>query len=281
MSTENINIQFGTSSFSSKDWVGTFYPEGTQPADFLSHYARSFYTVEIDSTYYATPSKSTVRGWYDKTPEGFIFAAKFPRSIVHGGEEALPDPDFILTPDKTYEERDIFLENMGTLGEKLGPFLIQFPYFNKNIFPSPEPFFERLDNFLEDLPAGFRYAVEIRNKYWLNREFKEILRRHNTALTLVDQGWMPMPDEVADPVTSDFTYIRLLGNRKEIEAITRTWEKEVINRDNNIQRIARFLAEIHRQNLKAYAYVNNHYAGHAPATLRKLIKFFNELIMGK
>ena len=33
------NLRLGTSSWSSEDWVGTFYPTGTPPADFLGAYA--------------------------------------------------------------------------------------------------------------------------------------------------------------------------------------------------------------------------------------------------
>src|SRR5206468_3839445 len=76
-------VRFGTSSFSSEDWVGPFYPPGTAPGDFLRHYAHAFDTVEVDATYYAVPSARTVDGWVAKTPEGFLLAAKFPRSIVH------------------------------------------------------------------------------------------------------------------------------------------------------------------------------------------------------
>ena len=66
----------GTSSFTATGWQGSFYPKGLRPADYLSYYAEHFDTVEIDSTFYATPNVSVVRSWNAKTPEGFIFAAK-------------------------------------------------------------------------------------------------------------------------------------------------------------------------------------------------------------
>jgi uncharacterized protein YecE (DUF72 family) len=47
-----------------------------KPADYLKFYSTKFQTVEIDSTYYRTPSASTVAGWYEKTPPDFVFAAK-------------------------------------------------------------------------------------------------------------------------------------------------------------------------------------------------------------
>jgi uncharacterized protein YecE (DUF72 family) len=72
----NPPILLGTSSFTATGWQGSFYPKGLRPADYLSYYAQHFDTVEIDSTFYATPNVSVVRSWNAKTPEGFLFAAK-------------------------------------------------------------------------------------------------------------------------------------------------------------------------------------------------------------
>jgi hypothetical protein len=54
----------GASSFTADGWLGSFYPPGMQTSNFLSYYATQFRTVEIDSTYYGTPSASTVVNWY-------------------------------------------------------------------------------------------------------------------------------------------------------------------------------------------------------------------------
>ena len=84
-------IRWGTSSWSEKSWVGPFYPPGTKPGDFLRYYATQFDTVEVDATYYAIPDERMVAGWERKLPEGFVFSAKFPRSVVHAGEGARPE----------------------------------------------------------------------------------------------------------------------------------------------------------------------------------------------
>ncbi|MCH9031315.1 MAG: DUF72 domain-containing protein [candidate division Zixibacteria bacterium] len=278
MNTNEANspqVRIGTSSFSEEDWVGPFYPRGAKPADFLTHYATHFNTVEIDATYYAIPSERTVDGWARKTPDNFLIAAKFPRSITHGGDSHRPDPNTILLPDKTYADRDRFLNVMSRLGDKLGPLLIQFPYFSRKAFVSPEPFMERLDRFLSDLPGAddFRFAVEIRNRNWLTKGFAQILRNHNAALTLVDHSWMPHGDKVEemfDIATTDFVYIRLLGDRKKIEEITTSWEKEVIDHSESLERWAGLIGRISERNINTLAYINNHYAGHAPATAQKL-----------
>jgi uncharacterized protein YecE (DUF72 family) len=266
-------VRVGTSSFSESDWVGPFYPKGTKASDFLTYYATRYNTVEIDATYYAIPAVSTVDGWRRKTPEGFLIAAKFPRSIVHGGEGARPDASALLLPDATYAARDKFLEVMNLLGDRLGPLVLQFPYLSKAVFDSSAEFMERLERFLSDLPDNFRYAVGIRNRGWLTRKFADMLRRHNVALVLVDQAWMPHGDEVEkkfNPVTTDFAYIRLLGDRKEIEAITQSWDKEVIDRGESLERWAELVTRLIRREVATLIYINNHYAGHAPATSERL-----------
>jgi len=274
---DTSRIRFGTSSFSSEDWVGPFYPPGTKAADFLRIYAKHFDTVEVDSTYYRIPSNTIVDGWASKTPEDFLIAAKFPRSIVHAGEGAKPNSKFLLTSDHTYGERDKFLKVMSRLGKRAGPLVLQFPYFSKREFTTAEQFMDRLDVFLGDLPREFRYGVEIRNSRWLSPGFAELCHRHNSALVLVDQTWMPHGDEVMkilDLVTTDFVYIRLLGNRQEIEAITDKWDKEVIDHQERMQRWAKFLVDLLDREIFAYVYANNHYAGHAPMTARRLREMF-------
>lgn len=267
-------LRFGTSSFSSKDWVGPFYPEGTGPQDFLREYARHFDTVEIDATYYAVPALRTVESWAEKTPEGFLFAAKFPAAIVHAGEGARPDTSVLLLPEKTYAVRDKFLDVIGKLGQRLGPLVLQFPYFSREDFPSAEPFMERLDRFLVDLPKEYKYGVEIRNKRWLTADFAELLRRRGAALVLVDYMSMPLADEIEklfDPVTADFSYVRLIGDRKKMEAITTKWDKEVIDRGEQLQRWAGFITRLKKRRIFTFIFVNNHYEGHAPGTLRRLM----------
>ncbi len=271
------SARFGTSSFSSKDWVGPFYPLGTQPAAFLGTYAQIFDTVEVDSTYYAVPSARTVDGWARKTPESFLISAKFPRDIVHAGKGSRPDARFVLDPDSTYEIRDDFLDVIQRLGPRLGPLVLQFPYFNREAFPSAGPFLERLDRFLRDLPRAdhLRYAVEVRNKAYVTKRLRDLLAGHDVSFVLVDQAWMPHGDEVEkkmDPVTSEVCYIRLLGDRKAIEQLTTTWGKEVLDQGPRLERWASLIVRLMDRGVRVLVYVNNHYAGHGPATVKRLME---------
>ena len=46
----------GTSAFTAAAWENAFYPAGMKAADYLAYYATKFNTVEVDSTFYCTPS---------------------------------------------------------------------------------------------------------------------------------------------------------------------------------------------------------------------------------
>jgi len=84
-------IRIGTQGWNYDAWIGPFYPAGTRATDYLTIYARAFDTVEVDSTFYATPAVKTVRGWAQRTPDDFTFALKLPQEITH--ERRLRDVD--------------------------------------------------------------------------------------------------------------------------------------------------------------------------------------------
>jgi uncharacterized protein YecE (DUF72 family) len=267
-------LAYGTSSWSEKSWVGSFYPDGMRPADFLTHYATHFQAVEADTTYYGIPRAAMVEGWVRKTPPGFRLAAKFPRSIVHAGEGARPDPEVLLRPEKVAADTEEFLATMRLLGDRCGPLVLQFPYFNKSVFPHMGPFLERLDKYLATLPDDFRYAVEVRNRWWIKPPLLEILRRHRAALVLVELGYMPHPAEFArhlDLVTTDFVYARLIGDRKAVEEKTKTFDRIVVDQSANLNLWANLLRELSELVPQVYVFANNHYAGHGPATIRELV----------
>ena len=274
MTDSRKRLYLGTSSFSTKDWVGPFYPPKTQPRDYLKYYASQFRAVEIDSTYYGVPRAQTIARWKDVTPEHFVMAAKFPRDIVHAGTGPKPNTEVLLTED-VYEVRDRFLAIMGGLGSRLGPLLLQFPFFSSGAFPSLEAFLERLEGFMQTLPREFRYGIEVRNPEFVQQATLDLCARHNAAFVLVDQAWMPHGDEVADRwnvVTTDFSYIRLLGDHKEMDRITTTWNKEVVDQSASIDRWAGVIRGLLSKEMPIFVFANNHYAGHAPATLRRLEK---------
>ncbi len=261
-------IRVGTSAFTAAGWERAFYPAGMRPAEYLTYYATKFSTVEVDSTFYRTPALSTVKGWYAKTPSNFVFAVKVPQEITH--EKALVDCDSDLKH---------FLETVSALQEKLGPILFQFGYFNRSVFKSQAEFLARLKPFLAKLPAGYKFAVEIRNKNWLDGRFADALRERGVAMALIDQSWMPRPWELKnslDFVTADFTYVRLLGDRKGIEEITRAWDRVVVDRARDLKTWVDYLRPIKIRGVTIFVYVNNHYSGFAPPTVERFLELWDK-----
>jgi uncharacterized protein YecE (DUF72 family) len=258
-------ILLGTSSFTATGWEGSFYPKGMRSTDYLAFYAEHFQTVEIDSTFYGCPSVRTVSNWGARTPDDFIFAAKVPQVITH--EKALVDCD------SEFEE---FVKTMDILGPKLGPMVFQFPVFDKWKFPKQDSFLTVLAPFLKKLPSDHKFAVEIRNKKWLDAKFADLLREYNVALVLTDTSFVPRPWEMEEKfelITADFVYVRWLGDRKGIEELTESWDKTIIDRTSDLQNWVELLRKVHERRIQILAFANNHYAGHGPAT----VKLFSEL----
>ena len=91
---------------------------------------------------------------------------------------------------------------------------------------------------------------------------------------------MPMPNELAesfDPITTDWTYIRWLGDRKSIEQMSKTWDRSIVDRTSKLSSWVDYCQQVQRRGVTIYAYAKNHYGGHAPATVRQ----FRELWAAK
>jgi uncharacterized protein YecE (DUF72 family) len=249
MSVDSKSIHIGTSGYSYKDWLGNFYPQFCPPADFLRFYSTLFKTVEIDSTYYRIPDTETVRRWKRATPDDFIFTAKFPSSVTHEGEIGA-----------RIENGKIFIDVMSHLEDKLGPLLLQFPYRFE-----PDEHFEIMERLIEAMPDYLKIAVEVRNKKWLRQQFYDLLRQKNISLALIDHPWMPRRNEL----TADFVYIRLLGDRKQIES---DFSYERFDRKEELNWWSVLIEDFSRDGGEVYAYFNNHYSGHSPTTARRLME---------
>jgi uncharacterized protein YecE (DUF72 family) len=256
-------IRVGTCGWSYKEWSGVFYPPGLSAGDYLGSYAERYPIVEVDSTFYRTPSRKMVEGWRDRTPAGFGFSLKVPQVITH--EKLLLD---------CRAELGAFLSAARLLEDKLLCCCLQFAYFNRKMFASQAAFLERLDGFLADWPQDVPIAVEIRNKTWLTAEYAECLRKHRAAWVLTDQTWMPSPLSLVnkfDVVTGPFAYLRLLGDRAEVDRLTKTLDHIVIDRQDQVHADAEAIRRLAAR-VPVLAFVNNHFAGYAPETLRQLLE---------
>jgi uncharacterized protein YecE (DUF72 family) len=257
------NVYVGTSGWTYPDWLGSFYPADSKPQDMIHYYARYFRAVEIDSTYYTIPARSVVAEWKENTPPGFVFAAQVPGVITH--QKVMKDCQHELTT---------FLNSVELLGDRLGPLLLQFPYFNRNTFASRAQFDKLLLPFLKTLPREFKFAVEIRNKNWISWDFLEILRDHSVAFVVIAQAWMPSIDVLAralDLLCGDFFYARFIGDRKEVKA--QHWDNLSEDKTSELIVWIEELKKIADRASRTYAFFNNHYAGFAPGS----VKLFHEL----
>jgi len=261
-------VRVGTSSFTAKGWQGVFYPAGLKPSGYLAYYAKQFDTVEIDSTFYGPPAESTVKKWAEQTPPHFLFSAKVPQLITHERCLRNCDADFAA-----------FLRAMEHLGQRLGVLLFQFPYFSRHEFPSVEPFLQRLEPFLCTLPSGFRFAIEIRNKTWLTPPYLALLKEHHVSPVLVDHPYMPNAEGYfgeMDPGITPAGYVRLLGDRYAIEEQTKTWDRTIIDRAREYRDWTAACEKLTKRGIDVFVYINNHYAGHAPAGVREFLKYWRE-----
>ncbi len=242
-----MSIYLGTQGWSYKSWNGIFYPENTPPGEYLAEYAHRLNAVEIDSTYYAVPRASVVKQWDAVTPDSFRFTAKFPQEITH--EKMLKDAG---------QKVSQFLDTMSLLGPKLGPLLLQFPY---TFQPDQRAV---LADFLAALPDNFRYAVEVRQRGWLQDWFFDLLSSHRVALVLADYAYMPKLARA----TTDFAYIRWLGNRSQVP--DDQYDRVLINRDADLDHWAQVISDLAERGVTVWGFANNHYMGHSPATLREI-----------
>jgi uncharacterized protein YecE (DUF72 family) len=256
------SLRIGASSWTAPSWEGVFYPAGSRTADWLPHYAARYDTVEVDATFYRIPEARVVDGWRERTPPGFLFAAKAPQAITH--EKVLED---------CAGELAAFLRVMDRLGDRLGAILFQFRYFNKTELPDPKPLLDRLERFLTSLPRdGRRYAVEVRNRNLVTGRLLDLLARNGVALALIDHPWFYRVDELLRRpavFTADFAYVRWLGDRKGIEKRTTRWDRVIVDRTEAMRRWVEHLRPVLARGRTVYGYFNNHYAGYAIGSIER------------
>jgi uncharacterized protein YecE (DUF72 family) len=268
MVEQTYPILIGCSGWSYPEWEGVFYPSGMASSEYLQWYADRFPIVEVDSTFYRSPTPNMVRAWRDRTPDDFRFVLKVPKVITH--EKQLQDCE---------DEVDTFVRAIEPLGKKRTAALLQMGYFNRAAFSSLEDFLDVLDAFLASWPHGVvPLAVEIRNPRWVGPKFAAVLSKHNAALTLTEQKWMPRPAQIAkriDPVTGPLAVVRLIGDREAIEKITTTWDRIVIDRSEEMAETAEVIRHL-AMRVPVVVFVNNHYAGFAPETVRRLRRLLGQ-----
>ncbi|HXD33378.1 MAG TPA: DUF72 domain-containing protein [Pyrinomonadaceae bacterium] len=229
-----MNLQVGTSGFSYKEWKGSFYPEDLPAKEMLPYYSARLPAVEINNTFYRVPKKSMLENWKDQVPAHFRFSLKATQRITH----------FKRLKDVAAETGYLF-EIAGALEDRLGMILFQLP-------PNMKKDLERLQTFLEILPATVRATFEFRHPSWFEDDVLQLLSARNHALCISDTDEMPVSHIDR---TADWGYLRLRRVQYSTEAL-KEW-----------------LERIHAQNWKdAFVFFKHEDEGTGPRLAAEFLK---------
>jgi uncharacterized protein YecE (DUF72 family) len=224
-------LKIGTSGWHYEHWRGPFYPEHMDAGQMLSHYCRSFTTVEINNSFYRLPSENTLSDWRRTVPRTFCFSVKASRYITH--MKKLKD---------FHQPLQTFLDRVALLGDRLGPVLFQLPprwKFNP----------ERLQKFVAGLPDGFRFVFEFRDPSWYHRRAFDILAERGVGFCMHDMSGSVSPKAL----TAEFLYVRFHGPQKYGGSYSA----------QTLSGWAGAFSTWKRQGKEIFAYFNNDARGHA------------------
>jgi uncharacterized protein YecE (DUF72 family) len=187
----------GCAKWGRKDWIGSIYPPGTREADFLRLYAENFNSIELNASFYKTPSRKQTEAWSAQTGPGFLFCPKVPNSISH------------IHRLKNIDDRlRYFLDGLAGFGPHLGGVLLM-------LHPQMGPkSLETLDNFLQKIPDDLKIFIELRNEAWYDPsafdEVCDMFQRNNAGAVITDVAGRR--DCAHMRLTTDEAFIRFVGN---------------------------------------------------------------------
>ncbi|MEV7013009.1 DUF72 domain-containing protein [Streptosporangium sp. NPDC051022] len=181
-----MRLHVGCAMWTHAPWQGRFLPHPLPPGERLRSYATWCNAVEGNTTFYATPTRSTVESWARQTAPDFRFVVKLPKTVTHGHRLTGAD-----------EELRSFLEAIEPLGPRAHALWVQLP---GSFGPAD---LGVLAGFLRRLPGSYRYAVEVRHRAFFEDARSE--RLLEGILAGVGAEWVPF-DTVTlfqSPPTSD------------------------------------------------------------------------------
>jgi len=200
-------VFIGTSSWKYPGWCGMLYDraryewrgkfaESRFKRDCLAEYAEVFKTVCVDAAYYTFPSRQYLEAMANQVPEDFLFGFKvtdaitikrFPNLQRFGESAGKPNENFLNAELFTRA----FLAPCESIRPNVGLLIFEFSHFWPTDYQHGRDFIGELDKFLGQVPPGWPYAVELRNRSWLKPEYFECLSRHQ--VTHVFNSWDAMP----------------------------------------------------------------------------------------
>jgi uncharacterized protein YecE (DUF72 family) len=291
-------IFVGTSSWKYEGWFGQLYTPARYEyrgkvaktrfeRDCLSEYAEVFKTVCVDAAYYRFPDHRYIEGMVSQVPDDFQFGFKVTDEITVKKFANLPRFGIRAgQPNENFLNADLFasafIKPFEPFKRNVGLFIFEFTKFYSGDYKHGRDFVADLDRFLAAVPKGWHYGVEIRNKYFLQPEYFETLKRHGVAH--VFNSWADMPPvseqlDLAGSITNpEFAGARFLlkpgrkyqqavdlfspyGQIKEPYPDARTAGAELIKR-----------ALIKAALRKLFLYVNNRLEGNALLTIMAMLE---------
>jgi uncharacterized protein YecE (DUF72 family) len=247
-------IRLGTSGFSYDDWIGEVYPKELPRWQWLSYYAEVFDTVELNVTYYRIPDRKLVRGWIDRTPDGFLFSVKAHKSLTHERES----PDFHAFSDPVAE-----LQEAG----KLACILAQFPH---SFHPTSQNW-NYLGILAEGL-SGFPVVVEFRGADWIEESTFMQLDELGLGFCCVDEPSLPRLMPKVARATSEIAYVRFHGrNAEKWWRHEHAWERyDYTYSEAELEEWVPKIRTLDDRAILTVVYANNHYRGQSVDTINKL-----------
>jgi len=290
-------VFIGTSSWKYEGWRGMLYDEARYvyrgkfaktrfERDCLAEYAEVFKTVCVDAAYYTFPRPEYLQKLAEAVPEDFRFGfkvtdavtlKKYPNLARFGAMAGKPNPDF-LNADLFVRS---FLKPCEAIRSKVGVLMLEFTRFWPSDYEHGRDFVADLDKFLGELPKGWPYAVELRNKHWLQPDYFQCLERH--GVTHVFNSWEAMPpvsEQIAmggsrtNPALTAARFL-LKPGRKYEEAVKTFQPYERVQEPNEEARSAgaKLIAEgkAAAGKKQTYIYVNNRLEGNALETIEAML----------
>ncbi|HSZ71098.1 MAG TPA: DUF72 domain-containing protein [Cytophagaceae bacterium] len=193
-----FNIYVGCAKWNKTD-LKNFYPKGTK--DELAYYSTQFNSIELNATFYSSPSKEQVITWKEKTPEGFKFFPKIPNTISHFKR--------LIDVKKPVEE---FCDAVVLFEEKLGMTFLQM---HDNFKPKD---IARVEQFIKEFPKAVPLAIELRNAEWFEdkrtaAQLYTLMEEYGKTNIIVDTAGRR--DILHMRLTSPTAFIRYVGANHE------------------------------------------------------------------
>ncbi|QDH79343.1 DUF72 domain-containing protein [Echinicola soli] len=193
-SDEPFEVYVGCAKWNRADLKG-FYPRGTK--DELTYYATQFNSIELNATFYSSPSIEQVKTWANKTPEDFRFFPKIPNTVSH-----------FKRLINVQEPVMAFADAIANFENRLGMAFLQM---HNNFKPKD---FDRVEKFIAEFPPEIPLALELRNEEWFADEeildnYCKLLVENDRTNIIVDTAGRR--DMLHMRLTSDTAFIRYVG----------------------------------------------------------------------